>query len=103
MSEPRELTPGPWEVEEDGENNAYIRRRIKTIWDADASPVAWDVRNVADARLMAAAPELLEAIEQAWACIEHIKEHCPPYEKQAAIGVMKGIQLAIAKAQGGEE
>lgn len=68
----------------------------------------------ANARLIAAAPELLSRLEdcahqlrQAWACIEHIKEHAPDYERKASIETLKAIQMvgndaeaAIAKAKG---
>lgn len=44
---------------------------------------------------------------QAWACIEHIKEHAPSYEKKAAVEVLKELSIvgaaaksAIAKARG---
>ncbi len=88
-------TPGPWEIVEDGENSAYIRRRIKTIWDHEASPVAWEVNNEADAHLISAAPELKLACEGALAALLL----GPNVDKQQAIDYLRE---ALAKARGEE-
>jgi hypothetical protein len=68
-------TPGPWALEQCGENTIKIfkatdkrRGRIATIKTKDSS---WLELDQADAKLIAAAPELLQALE---AYIKEVKE-----------------------------
>ena len=75
-------TPGPWHVA----NGCQIRSA------KDQIAKAWMMRNgegLANARLIAAAPELLEALEYA---IRQIPE----------LASVPGVKAAIAKAKGGE-
>ena len=111
-------TPGPWRVD------PVVRTLV--VGTADPMPIVADTEaaspfdvetDAANARLIAAAPELLARLEdcahqlrQAWACIEHIKEHAPDYERKASIETLKAIQMvgndaeaAIAKATGGDD
>jgi hypothetical protein len=63
-------TPGPWKIIAiDGCVSVYQKRipdeRIKMSYSYDVVPwIAEDIKNPADARLIAAAPELLEALEE---------------------------------------
>jgi hypothetical protein len=63
-------TPGPWEVEDITSQGAMVYRRIKTSKDEPVGSVSAyklskkrDAEAEANARLIAAAPELLEALE----------------------------------------
>lgn len=68
-------TPGPWECVIDGENGPYVAQPIKRYGDQDKKPIAWDVSSKANAHLIAAAPDLLEALEAAYAqIIEFLNE-----------------------------
>lgn len=90
------ISPAPWSVVEDGENSPYIHRRIKSLSDFDASPVAWDVRNLADAHLIAAAPELKLACESALVALTL----GPHVDKQQAIDYLRE---ALNKVAGGHK
>lgn len=54
-------TPGPWSVEKDG--SAEHRNEANVINGADGTMIVYGQVNDADARLIAAAPELLEALQ----------------------------------------
>jgi hypothetical protein len=85
------ISPGPWKVTHDREGNG-----LRIIRDADGKSVA-DLVLPANARLIAAAPELLEAVrsmadslpsqqqrEEANALIAHIEEEPKePYRREA--------------------
>ena len=89
-------TPGPWHVA----NGCQIRGA------KDQIAKAWMMRNgegLANAKLIAAAPELLEALEEAVACgmvpISSATEGgAAKYSRQAQVADM--IRAAIAKAKG---
>lgn len=84
-------SPGPWKI---GEHSEY-----RDIWAADKYRICQLVRTLpmreCDARLIAAAPELLEALEDA----SHYfyGEHHPDNP------TCKRIRAALAKATGGAE
>lgn len=108
----KSISPAPWAVIEDGENTPYVQRRIKSVSDAEASPVAWDVRNLADAHLIAAAPEMLEALQEIWEMIgrgELVRDISQDSSSDFALKMLEfvprlnKIMLAIAKATGGDE
>lgn len=84
------FTPGPW--------SAIKYPDVKSWTVAAKESVASKIKSEVDARLIAASPDLLQALEiareqlrQAWACIEHIKENAPDYEKKAATDLLKDI------------
>jgi len=54
-------TPGPWWIEKDGsdENN----NEVNVINGSDGTMIVYGQANDADARLIAAAPELLDALQ----------------------------------------
>ena len=92
-----EHTPGPWQIDQDD-----VRRGVFHLyaWDRDllerriADPDIYDARDNANARLIAAAPELLEACETTLANL------APAYASEHL--VIKRLRAAIAKARGQE-
>ncbi len=85
-------TPGPWKSVFDDETEDW--RIVANGWQV-ADGITGDPKNN-DARLIAAAPDLLEACEQVklWA------DEADPYE---AADVLPLIEAAIAKATSPEE
>jgi hypothetical protein len=72
MTQETEYTPGPWHIFDDGGENYGIVRyedgnAVATpdgcAMDGGVVLTSCEIRNKADARLIAAAPELLEALE----------------------------------------
>ena len=87
MSSLRQHTPGPWTVD-----NQYIHGPDGIRFLA----VAGDGAGQANARLIAAAPELIEALEAVLPDLEHyVATHGPGPDKRLAIA-----RAAIAKARG---
>lgn len=88
-------TKGPWVAE---------LEMPQSVQDFEGMPICRITKDcqeetyIGNAHLIAAAPEMLEALEQAWACIEHIKETSDM--KDAAIETMAEIKRAILKARG---
>lgn len=91
-------TPGPWVIEP-GHSVVFIRT-------ADGSNIAttncchyWQEfteQALANARLIAAAPEMLEALEEAVGCLsEYENEMLAP-----GVRILDGARAAIAKARG---
>ena len=106
MSSPRQHTPGPWSLSPSFDR---IERRVQ---HGDNPPLVWGIASginsahpdympraeqIANARLIAAAPELLEALEAVLPDLEHyVATHGPGPDKRLAIA-----RAAIAKAKGG--
>ena len=95
-----EHTPGPWKLN----NNIGHKGELGIL--ADAAPCiiaimgnqkAWPIEAEANANLIAAAPDLLNALELALATIERLK---PPTPYDSTQGTRDVINAAIAKAQG---
>jgi hypothetical protein len=84
-----EYTPGPWTVI-CGVDGAVIHNGV-TISSVCDGATAWK----ANSRLMAAAPELLEALEMALGAVEYFDEH------EGAPMLLDAVRAAIAKARGG--
>lgn len=91
-------TPGPWTTDEDDHDAPYQDIKIKagnhrtvcTVWIDDAPVRDFNAEQQANARLIAAAPELLEALQVIAA-------------GNTDTDVMVDIaRAAIAKAEGGE-
>ena len=95
-------TPGPWVATGIGgpwEQRLSIRA---AGWGCVAhvgvnpSLPHWDLPQRSNARLIAAAPELLEACQAAWNCIAELSP------TQARVEVAQLLQAAIEKAEGAE-
>jgi len=89
-------TPGPWTLDNcpDAYGNATIRPDDGTEGgDISVQPIA-TVYTDANAHLIAAAPEMLEALQEALADAETLNE---PYRNEAVCERMRAV---IAKARG---
>lgn len=93
MSDDTRHTPGPWVA--DGLSVIASDARatiVATVTGAASNPTA-----VADARLVAAAPDLLAALAD-------LMQHCADqgwWLKSHAVNVMNAAKTALAKAEGG--
>ena len=89
------FTPGPWELAESPHD------RVKLINDSKGNTIGAyvDFSNLADARLIAAAPELLEALQE---CEKYMEYYCPKetnvLDKDCTPALIKA-RAAIAKAR----
>lgn len=93
-------TPGPWHSRPVG-----FRGHMEVFTASDDLIAALHLRDdtAANARLIAAAPELLAALIGAEKCIAKSLTHLPPETLAAFAGEWLGeIRAAIAKATGGE-
>jgi len=106
-------TPGPWRVESinyDGDGGTLVRRNenngrarcIANVWGIKNAKTP-DAESRANSHLIAAAPELLEALE---ALLEREGEH-PDFEDDAdgcdlvvTVGDIRKARAAITKARG---
>jgi hypothetical protein len=98
-------TPGPWHVcPENQADHQWVIAQADGSSVADCSPVGpWvsDVTADANARLIAAAPDVLEALMVAREWMRGDKWRNSTVEKHASWeAVMRGIDAAIAKATG---
>lgn len=100
-------TPGPWFCKREGYSTVYVEARIGGGWlqeVAACGPTAeGQDQQTANARLIAAAPELLEALQEAIACgmvpTSSAKEGgASAHSRQVRCADM--IRAAIAKATG---
>ena len=94
-------TPGPWQTDQAEHDAPYQDIRIHagkgsicSVWIDDAPLHDYNAEQRANARLIAAAPELLEALRTA---VDHL-EGMPDQEDVAACVVK--ARAAIAKATG---
>lgn len=68
-------TPGPWLIEKDG--SAEHRNKANVIRGADGTMIVYGQANDADARLIAAAPDLLDALQVMLDAAQHdITQEC---------------------------
>ena len=88
-----EHTPGPWEIREGAEE--VYGTAIYEVGAHDLHPLA-AVQNEADARLIAAAPNLLEALESAHGILQMNLGDTDPHVRSAC----DLMWAAIAKAKG---
>lgn len=88
-------TPGPWEFNVSSTNTSRIW--LPAI-DAGLYLRCDEILDMApNTRLIAAAPEMLEALKTALRELEHLNKHCG-----ASPMVIDEIEAAIAKAEGWE-
>lgn len=89
------FTPGPWAIELESESNSIVNRNF----DGDEWCIAEVYRlseiDLANARLIAAAPELLEALE---ALTGQLEKH--GFAGEWFSTQMAGAKAVIAKARG---
>ena len=85
-------TPGPWAIYVNAHSDIVIRKMSKDGYELCS--IARVSSGYANARLIASAPELLEALTD---CVEHM--HWTQPQGEAAL---KKAKAAIAKATGGD-
>lgn len=91
-------TPGPWRVQATGHSfvvEAHTHTEAISV-DANGNPCRWSEYNEANARLIAAAPELLEALQRLSAQCERQR-----MAWQLESDAEKTARAVIAKATGG--
>ena len=107
MSSPRQHTPGPWSL------SASFDRVERRVQHGDNPPLVWGIASginsahpdylpraeqIANARLIAAAPDLLAALEDILARYESAGVQCYPEARREVIAA----RAAIARATTGE-
>lgn len=99
-------TPGPWVTDEVDHDAPYENIKIKagnhhtvcTVWIDDAPVHDFNAMQYANARLIAAAPELLEALKLcASVCAGHTMH------KDGLVKALEAARAAIAKATGEQQ
>ena len=94
-------TPGPWTIRQSYSSERIIVKapqptnRVLAGFGSEDEPL--DDTDVANARLIAAAPELLQAAMQAESLIPHL---CDLDSSEATAAVVEQLRAAIAKATG---
>lgn len=96
-------TTGPWKIayggaEGDGYFSIGSKEKIKTICESSPYPDQFDEELRANARLIAAAPDLLGACKKALAHLAALDGESAPYNVRVRIS----LREAIAKAEGKE-
>lgn len=95
-------TPGPWEMKkEKGEPEWFVFQKgsMKKIYGGTIrTPIAEEINNKHDAKLIAAAPELLEALQKLCVYAEDVCGVCP--DDCHGEHPLMSAHAAIAKALG---
>jgi hypothetical protein len=93
-------TPGPWEVDRDDSQKVWVKSKAEG-WDEEWVALSFSGRAGANARLIAAAPDLLEALKAAKEVVD-VAEHMTSCRSDDDFvwGAQKLINAAIAKAEG---
>lgn len=86
-------TPGPWGAYVNNLNDVVIRKMFKD--GTESHLIANCKSGFANARLIAAAPELLKVLEMVQATLPHIGGN-----EMSVHNMLKDIEAAIAKARG---
>ena len=98
-------TPGPWQVDPRADNHVIAASRpiCSVSYSNTADTEGTRAENAATARLIAAAPDLLEALKVATDLIESHTGHSKIINWQHAAGRrLPELRAAIAKAKGKE-
>lgn len=95
-------TPGPWAVVElvDGYDIRCPESRCRIVTASDPEAVWGAIGREEDACLIAAAPELLEALELALGSYNRLLLSDPPKDAWVFNGVEAKARAALAKAKG---
>lgn len=95
-------TPGPWTIEKDSKDIVKVREHAVVAtcttagrWDSKRTQVISPEECIANAHLIAAAPELLEALEFTLAALEDIFG-----KNKTDVGAINAARAAIANARG---
>lgn len=99
MSTKPKHTPGPWIKTLGTDENHFDIQQCHKTFKAHGTNVLRNVRREADATLIAAAPDMLEALKAAFNLTKHALEQDQekPFNPQDVLAV---LGLAIAKAEG---
>lgn len=100
-TEPKTYTPGPWRAVDRGAhwNNPSITN-WEIHWSEDGECVVDHVYEEADANLIAAAPDLIEALKSALAFVEFYNHRYDGQDGLHPHGIVTAARAAIAKAEG---
>jgi hypothetical protein len=96
-----QATPGPWEVHEVMDDGEVISRGVQRVGGKGINTgECYEMFSVADAHLIAAAPEMKEACELALKALPCLKvENWPPGWDLKPQAIAK-LKAALAKAEG---
>ena len=103
MTNETKHTPGPWDIREMGDANQYcILRENDTKWLIGffQNGEIWTNEQAANARLIAAAPELLEALTELLAVVNGECPHLLDEDRGGDARLSIAIDEIIAKAKG---
>jgi hypothetical protein len=101
-------TPGPWTLSFDekkvgtisGETRGWGEDHLVTGLSCGANPSGFSEELLANARLIAAAPEMHEELTEAWACIEHLSQYAPKGMVDDIKETLERIHRVLVKAEG---
>lgn len=89
-------TPGPWGTDESDHDCTYQDIRIRSdghtiavVHIDDAPCTDFNARQRANARLIAAAPELLELARELWTDVRHNSEEDEPFGQRVRAVIVK--------------
>jgi hypothetical protein len=88
-------TPGPWKFRRAG---AKIHAGI--TGDGRCLAIIENAISDSDGELLAAAPEMLFALEASIPALEYVRKQFPHHAADDSLDVLKIVQAAIAKAKG---
>lgn len=99
MGETSKFTPGPWRIESEPYNVWDAEGRLICRANAPFEPDSSWERGCANARLIAASPDLLAACKEAESIMaKHV--YPQPDKPDSLWGVLKMLRAAVAKAEG---
>lgn len=105
-------TPGPWHIavmespDDDIDVRAHMNTQIARLWLDDAPDYEWNDQQRANANLIAAAPDMLDALKASYAVTKDALDDLRSLGAQDSILAMRlanserVIREAIAKAEG---